>query len=170
MDKQERDELKRVYKKGKDLRVRARILAVNMVCNKGFKIRETAASLMQCPDWIEMWVQCFKTGGLDSLWDLPRSGRLPKIPLQEINEIMRQPSQSVTTPAILHQQILRKTGVNLHITYVRELMCKYGLSSKRATSIHINAAGNEFVYWWQKRLNGRISCPEAVRIYRHRGR
>ena len=50
MDKQERDDLKKAYKKEKDLRVRARILAVNMVCNEDFKINEAAACLMQCLD------------------------------------------------------------------------------------------------------------------------
>ena len=71
MYKQESDELKRAYKKEKDLRVRARILAVNMVCNEGFKIKETAACLMQYPDWIEMWVQRFKTDALTASWISP---------------------------------------------------------------------------------------------------
>ena len=43
MDKQERDDLKKAYKKEKDPMVRVRILAVNMVCNEGFKINEAAA-------------------------------------------------------------------------------------------------------------------------------
>ena len=51
--------------------------------------------------------------------------------------------------------------VKLHLTYVRELMRKYGLSSKRTTSIHINAAGKESVDGWQRNLNRRISCLEA---------
>ena len=160
MDKQKRDDLKKAYKKEKDLRVRARILAVNMVCNEGLKINEAAAYLMQCPDWIGMWIQRFNTDGLDGLRDLPRSGRPPKIPLQEMNEIMKQASQTPTTPAALYQQIFQKTKVKLHLTYVRELMRKYGLSSKRTTSIHINAASKEFVKTWQRNLKRRISRLE----------
>ena len=45
--------------------------------------------------------------------------------------------------------------------HVRELIRKYGLSSKRTTSIHINATGKEFVDGWQRNLNRRISCPEV---------
>ena len=161
MDKQERDDLKKAYKKEKDLRVRARILAVNMACSEGFKINEAAACLMQCPDWVGMRIQRFNTDGLDGLRDLPRSGRPPKIPLREMDKIMKQTSQMPTTPAALHQQIFQKTKVKLHLTYVRELMRKYGLSSKRTTSIHINAAGKEFVDEWQRNLNRRISCLEA---------
>ena len=71
MDEQERDDLKKAYKKEKDLRVRARILAVNMVYNEGFKINEAAACLMQCPDWVGIWIQRFNTDGLDGLRDLP---------------------------------------------------------------------------------------------------
>ena len=161
MDKQKRDDLKKAYKKEKDLRVRARILAVNMVCNEGFKINEAAAYLMQCTDWVGMWIQRFNTDGLDGLRDLLRSGRLPKISLQEMDKIMKQTSQTPTTPATLYQQIFQKTKVKLHITYVRELMRKYGLSSKRTTSIHINAASKESVDGWQKNRNRRISCLEA---------
>ena len=160
MDKQERDDLKKAYKKEKDPRVRARILAVNMVCSEGFKINEAAACLMQCPDRVGMWIQHFNTDGLDGLRDLPRSGRPPKIPLQRMDKIMKQASQTPTTPATLHQQIFQKTKVKLHLTYVRELMRKYGLSSKRTTSIHINAASKELVKTWQKNLKRRISRLE----------
>ena len=125
MDKQKRDDLKKAYKKEKDLRVRARILAVNMVCNEGLKINEAAAYLMQCPDWIGMWIQRFNTDGLDGLRDLPRSGRSLKIPLQEMDKIMKQTSQTPTTPAALYQQIFQKTKVKLHIAHVRELMRRY---------------------------------------------
>ena len=67
MDEQERDDLKRAYKKEKDHRVRARILAVNMVYDEGLKINEAATYLMQCPDWIGMRIQRFNTDGLDGL-------------------------------------------------------------------------------------------------------
>ena len=148
MYKQERDDLKKAYKKEKDLKVRTRILAVNMVCNENLKINEAVACLMQCPDWIGIWIQRFNTDGLDGLRDLPRSGRPPKIPLQEMDKIMKQASQTPTTPATLHQQIFQKTKVKLHLTCVRELMCKYSLPLKRTTSIHINATSKEFVDGW----------------------
>ena len=107
-----------------------------------------------------MWIQRFNTDGLDDLRDLPRSGRPPKIPLQKMDKIMKQASQTPTTPATLHQQIFQKTKVKLHLTYVGDLMRKYGLSPKRTTSIHINAASKEFVKTWQKNLKRRISRLE----------
>ena len=127
----------KAYKKEKNLRIRTRILTVNMVCNEDFKINEAAACLMQCSDWGGIWIQHFKTDGLR---DLSRYGKPPKIPLQEMNKIIKQVSQTPTTPAILYQQIFQKTKAKLHMTYVGELMRKYGLPSKRATPIHINAA------------------------------
>ena len=136
---QERDDLKKAYKKEKDLRVRARILAVY---NEGFKINEAAACLMQCPDWVGIWMPLMAS---EISHDL-------QIPLPEMNKIMKQASQTPTTPAILYQQIFQKT-VKLHMTYVRELMRKYDL----ATLIHINAASER----WQKNLNRRILCLEA---------
>ena len=48
-----------------------------MVCNEGFKINEAATCLMQCPDWVGIWIQRFNTDGLDGLQDLLRSGILP---------------------------------------------------------------------------------------------
>ena len=131
-----------------------------MVCTEGLRINEAAAYLMQYPDWIGMWIQRFNTDGLDGLRDLLRSGRFPKIPLQEMNEIIKQASQTPMTPATLHQQIFQKTKVKLRLTYVSELMCKYDLSSKHTTSIHINAASKEFVKTRQKNLKRRISRLE----------
>ena len=47
------------------------------------------------------------------------------------------------------------------MTYVRELMRKYDLSSKRAALIHGNAVGKEFVERWQKKIHRRISYLEV---------
>ena len=38
-----------------------------------------ADSLMQCPNWVLMWVRRFEEGGIDALRDLSKSGRPPKI-------------------------------------------------------------------------------------------
>ena len=132
-----------------------------MVCNEGFKINKTVACLMQCPNRIEVWTQRFKTNGFDGLRDFLRSDRLPKIPLQEMNKILKHMSQIPTTPATLRHQIFQKIKVKFHITYVRELMCKYCLSSKRPFLILINAISKEFVEEWQRDLNRRILCLEV---------
>ncbi len=63
-------DLKKAYKKEKDLHVRARILAVNMVCMNNTSIQFAADTLLQCPNWVAMWVKRFKEGGIEALVDL----------------------------------------------------------------------------------------------------
>ena len=115
-----------------------------MVCNEGFKINEAAACLMRCLDWVGMWIQRFNTDGLDGLRDLPRSGRPPKIPLQKMDEIMKQASQTPTTPAALHQQIFLKTKVKLHLTYVMETDAQIRLVIK-TYNLHPHKRGQQGV-------------------------
>ena len=131
-----------------------------MVCNEGFKINEGPHVLCNAPTGLEF-------GYNASIQMALMASKIScdlvdcQIPLQEMNKIMKQAPQTPTTPAILYQQIFQKTRVKLHMTYVEELMRKYGLSSKRTTPIHINAVSKEFVERWQKNLNRRISCLEA---------
>ena len=75
MDETEREELKGAYKKEKDLRVDARMLAVHMVYVRKAGIDETAAHLMRSTRWARNWLHRYDEGGLDDLRDLPRSSR-----------------------------------------------------------------------------------------------
>ena len=64
MDETEREELKEAYKKEKDLRVVARILAVHMVYVRKAGIDETAAHLMRSARWVRNWLRRYDEGGL----------------------------------------------------------------------------------------------------------
>ena len=75
MDEAEREELKEAYRKGKDPRVVARMLAVRMVYVRKAGIDETAAHLMRSTRWVRNWLHRHDEGGLDGLRDLPRSSR-----------------------------------------------------------------------------------------------
>ena len=53
------------------------MLAVHMVRVRNKNIVETAVDLMRSERWVHTWLDRFDAEGLSSLWDLPRSGRLP---------------------------------------------------------------------------------------------
>ena len=119
----------------------ARMFAVHIVCIRNKSIQEAADDLMQCPDWVTNWVQHFEKESLDGLLDLPRSGRPPIISHKKMRHIMDgATSQSRITSVMLQQDIHKQTGIKLHITYVRKIMHRHGLSPKRPTRIHINSA------------------------------
>ena len=75
MDETEREELKEVYRKEKDPRVVARMLAVHMVYVRKAGIDETAAHLMRSARWVRNWLHRYDEGGLGDLRDLPRSSK-----------------------------------------------------------------------------------------------
>ena len=64
MDETEREELKEVYKKEKDPRVVARMLAVHMVYARKAGIDETAAHLMRSARWVRNWLRQYDEGAL----------------------------------------------------------------------------------------------------------
>ena len=73
MDKTKREELEKAYKKEKNPRVAARMLAVHMVYVREKSVSATAADLMRTDKWVYDWLKCFDAGGLDGLRDLPKA-------------------------------------------------------------------------------------------------
>ena len=67
-----KDDLKKAYRSEKDSRIRARILAVHMVCVCKKSIGETATDLMQSERRVHDWLKRYDEGDLDGLRDLPR--------------------------------------------------------------------------------------------------
>lgn len=76
MNKTDVGGLRTAYRSGKDPRVRARILAVHMVRVRKKGAGGTAAGLPQSEKWVRNWLGRHDRGGggLDGLWDLPRTG------------------------------------------------------------------------------------------------
>ncbi len=153
-------DLKKAYKKEKDLQVRARILAVNMICMNNASIKYTADTLLQCPNWVTIWVQRFKEGGIDALVDLPRSGRPPKIDLEKIAKIVSD-ADGIITPKKLKCIIQKKFRVNYHITNIRRILHKLDMSAKTVKRIHINRAEIKQIKRWQHNAKRRISRLES---------
>ena len=150
------------YRSEKDPKIRARILAVHMVRVRRKSINETAADLMQSEKWVHNWLKRYDQGGLDNLRDLPRPGRPRTVPKETVDGIIDRMVPSGCTPAALQRLIHEETGVKLHITYVRKILCRRGLSPKRPQKIHVNRAGKKTVQNWQYRLRRQIPCLERA--------
>ena len=58
-------------------------------------------------------------------------------------QIVEQSVQSKCTPRELQKTIREKTGTRLHITNVRKIMHRYGLTPKVSQKVHINRASRE---------------------------
>ena len=65
MDDIKREELKETYRKEKDPRVVARMLAVRMVYVRKAGIDETAAHFMRSARWVRNWLHRYDEGGLE---------------------------------------------------------------------------------------------------------
>ena len=96
------------------------MVVVRMVRVRNMSVSETADIQGRCPNWVRNLLRRYDEGDLEGLRDLLRSGRPPKIPLREMDKIMKHASQTPTTPAALHQQVFQKTKVKLHIAHVRD--------------------------------------------------
>ena len=81
------------YREEKDLRVVAGMLAVHMVYVRKAGIDETAARLMRSARWVRNWLRRYDEGGLEGLWDLPRSGRPRRIPHETIEQVINKAIQ-----------------------------------------------------------------------------
>ena len=117
MNKTDAGDLKTAYRSEKDPRVRARILAVHMVRVRKKSVDETAADLLQSEKWVRNWLGRYDQGGLDSLRDLPRTGRPRKVPQETIDGIIDRMIPSGCTPSALQRRIHEEAGTKLHITY-----------------------------------------------------
>ncbi len=156
MAKLSEEKFKEAYRQEKEPRVIRRMLAVNMAFYKKKGTQEVADSLMQCPNWVLKWVGRFEEGGIAALRDLPRAGRPASVRPKALEKIMDGACREKTTPAQVRQKIREKAGVEFHITYVRKLMVRHGLSGKRAARVHVNHADAGTANSWRHRLKKRI--------------
>ena len=92
-----------------------------------------------------------------ALRDLPGPGRPPRVERGEMERVMDEASRSRITAVALQPGIRQKTGAAFHITYVRKLMHRYGLTPKAAIMVHINRADGRAVNTWRCRAKRRIS-------------
>ena len=160
MDKTKREELEKAYKKEKNPRVAARMLAVHMVYVREKSVSATAADLMRTDKWVYDWLKRFDAGGLDGLRDLPKSGRPASVPRTTMDRIIGKASQGRCTPKELQELVRTETNARLHITSIRRIMRGYGLTPKIPQKVHINRANKGAVQNWQYRFGKRVSRLE----------
>ena len=113
---------------------------------------------MQSERWVHKWLKRLDAGGLDGLRDLPRTGRPPKVPRKTMVRIIEQSVQPKCTPRELQKTIHEETGTRLHITNVRKIMHRYGLTPKVPQKVRINRASKGAVRSWQYRFDRCVSC------------
>ena len=70
----DKEDLKKAYRSEKDLKIRARILAVHMVSVCEESIDKTATNPMQSERWVRDWLKRYGEGGLNGFRDLLRLG------------------------------------------------------------------------------------------------
>ena len=160
MDSTKLEELEKAYRKEKNHKVRARMVAVRMVRVRNMSVSETADIQGRCPNWVCNLLRRYDEGGLEGLRDLPKSGRPRRILRDTLDGIMAKVAYCGIIPVDLQQRIRKETGVKLHITYVRKIMRQYNLSPKTPQKIHVNRAGKKAVQNWKYRFNKRVSCLE----------
>ena len=79
MDDTKLEELEKAYKKEKHHKVRARMVAVRMVCVRNLSMNETVDIQGRSPNLVRNWLRRYDEGGLEGLRDLPRCGRPRRI-------------------------------------------------------------------------------------------
>ena len=151
MDSTKLEELEKAYKKEKNHKVRARMVAVRV------SVSETADIQGRCPNWVHNLLRRYDEGGLEGLRDLPKSGRPRRILRDTLDGIIAKVAYCGIIPVDLQQRIRKETGVKLHITYVRKIMRQYNLSPKAPQKVHVNRAGKKAVQNWKYRFNKRVS-------------
>lgn len=125
-------------------------------------VNETAADIMQSEKWVHNWLKLYDQGGLDNLRDLPRPGRPKTVPKETVGGIIDRMVPSGYTPVALQRRIHEEAGIKLHITYVRKILCRRGLSPKRPQRIYVNRADRKAIQNWQYRLRRQIPCLERA--------
>ena len=116
MDKTKREELEKAYKKEKNSRAAARMLAAHVVYAREKSVSATAADLMRTDKCVYDWLKRFDAGGLDGLRDLPKSGRPASVPRTTMDWIIGKARQGRCTPKELQEPVRSETNARLHIT------------------------------------------------------
>ena len=132
------EDLREAYRSEKNPRVIKRMAAVNMVCVCNMSVQDVADCLMQCPTWVSKWVRRYREAGIDGLRDLPRGGRPPAIPHGRMDSVMGEAECAEMTPVMLQQKLAQEHGVCFHLSYVRKIMRRYGMTPKTAVRVHAN--------------------------------
>jgi transposase len=138
-----KSELKKLYRREEDAKVKERLLLILRVEVDGAIPASAAKQLHRSRPWASYWLERFSKEGLDGLGDKPRSGRPSKLPVEVVMRIRRRLSESKegwTTRQV--QELIAKMGggVTYHYTHVYRLLHRWGFKLKVPRRRHINTA------------------------------
>jgi len=142
--------LEEVWRKEKNLKVKERILML-------LKLQEGLSSYdvgrqHNCPhSKILYWKYRFEEEGLTGLRNRPKSGRPPKISNGELERIKRIiEGKEYTTATEVLKLVHEQTKVRYSLMHITRLLHSWGLSRKRPSRRHVNAASDEEVEQFKK--------------------
>ena len=161
MDEKDKNLLIRAYKSEKNPVTRDRIHAVCMIKINGLEPSKVASLYYRDQRTIDEWIRRFDEDGLAGLNDRPRSGRPPKVGLEQIEGIVAGEG-GVTTPRKLGNDIHRKFKVKYHVTNVRKIMRRLGMSAKASQKVHAGRPAMEEIRKWQQGTKTRIARLEST--------
>ena len=81
------------------------MVVVRMVRVRNMPVDETADIPVQCPMWVRNWLRRYDEGGLEGLRDLPRCGRLRRIPRNVMDDMVANVTGIRITHVDLQQYI-----------------------------------------------------------------
>ena len=159
MDEKDKNLLIRAYKSEKNPVTKDRIHAVCMIKINGLEPSTVASLCYRDQRTIDEWIRRFDEDGLAGLNDRPRPGRPPKVRLEKIGDMVAEEG-GVTTPRNLGNGIHRKFKVRYHMTNIRKIMHRLGMSAKASQKVHAGRAGMDEIRKWQRGTKARIARLE----------
>ena len=147
------EKLVKAYKKEKDRSVADRMLLIIFIQRDEMSVTGAARRLNKARSWGVKWHRRYLEDGTDGLRDRPRPGRPPKVHKGVMKKIRRLITKTACWEAEGVQSFIKKmTGVEYNLTYVSEMMRKWGFSMKVPVMRHVNRAGNRKIARFKKRM------------------
>ena len=140
-----RRKLVELYKGESNAKVKERLLLVIRVIDDGELPAHIAMELHRSKPWASYWLQRYKREGVKGLRNKPKSGRVPRIPLEvsmRIRKTLMESKQGWTTKQV-NDLIVRESGIHRHYTHVYRLLHKWGFKQKVPRRVHVNTASHE---------------------------
>ena len=141
------------HKKEKDRNVADRILLIILIQRDNMYITKAARHLNRSRSWGVKWNHRYQESGIAGLQDKPRSGRPPKVYKGIMRKIRKRIARIACWEVESVQSFINEmTGIKYNLTYVREMMRKWGFSIKVPVMRHVNRASNRRIARFKKRM------------------
>ena len=167
-------ELFEAYKAEKSAGAVRRMMLVILVERDGMSRTEAAEYLGMARSWGVKWYGRYLREGLSGLRTRPRSGRPPFVSKKIIKKIRRIAKKTTCwTASGMRDLIAGMSGVEYEISYVRQLLRRWGYTMKVPVARHVKRASRRRIAGFQRRLRriipektteGRTKCVQDETI------